>query len=117
VHVDNAECEIRDKLRVGEHVDLLVVAVAEFEIDLVDRVVVEFGVDPRVVAVTDVQADPHVLVDPADDPVEGFADDGVVVRRRREGGLVDLDVSRAGFDQLFDLRVDKLSEFVDELLL
>ncbi len=117
MYVDNAECEIRHEFGVAEHVDLLVVVVAEFEVNLIDRVVVEFGVNPRVIAVTDVQPDAHVLVDPADDPVESFADDGVIVRRRRKGGLVDLDVLRAGLDEAFDLDVDEIGEFVDEFLL
>ena len=117
MHVDDAECEIRDELRLGEHVDLVVAAVAEFEIDLVDRVVVEFGVDPGVVAVTDVQADAHVFVDPADDPVERFADNGVVVRRGGESGLVDLDVLRAGVNESLNLDVDEVGELVDEFLL
>jgi hypothetical protein len=69
VNVDHAECEIRHEIRLGEDIDLFVAAVAEFEIDLINRVLVEFGIDAGVVAVTDVQADADVLVDPADDPV------------------------------------------------
>jgi len=49
-----------------------------------------------------------------DDAFEGLADDGVVLRRRRQRGLVDLDVARASLDELLDLLVDEVGQIVHE---
>ena len=113
--VDDAECEVRFELGFGEHVYLFVAAVAQFHVELVDGVVVQFGVDARVVAVTDVQADAHVLRDAGDDALQTLPDDGVVVRRRGEGRFVDLDVLCARLDQFLYLLVDEVREVVREV--
>jgi len=46
---------------------LLVVAVRELEVELVDRELEDFGVDTGVVAVTDVEADADLLGNVGDD--------------------------------------------------
>jgi len=45
---------------------------------------------------------------------EALADDGVVVRCRREGRLVDLDVARAGLDEGLYLLVDQVGQVVSQ---
>jgi hypothetical protein len=55
VDVEDAHGEVLGEGGLFEHVELVVVAVGEFQVVLVDRVVEDLGVDPRVVAVADVR--------------------------------------------------------------
>ena len=116
VGVDDAHGEVPGERRVREDVQLFVAAVAEFDVELLDGELEDLGVDPRVVAVADVQPQADVVGDVGDDPLQALADDGVIVGRRREGRLVDLDVACAGVDEGGDLLVDEVREVVCQRL-
>ncbi len=51
------------------------------------------------------------------DSLQTLADDGVVVRRRRQRGFVDLDVASARIDQFLYLLVHEVREVVGQRLL
>ena len=93
-------------------VEVLEVGVLEREVDLLDGQAQHLGVDLLDLAVADVGVE--LGVDAVDGRVHRL--DGeveVLVRARVDGGLVDLDVLRAGLDQRLDLAADDLRHVED----